>query len=88
MTNLCFIIAPQNVHWVLDRIAKEIGSRYQGEVEYCYDVTNIPTAPNYFVTHYSLLNYVFAKVNPAKAKINVLFTHEKERAPVVNYTLS
>jgi glycosyltransferase involved in cell wall biosynthesis len=74
--SLCMIVASQNQHWVLDRIAKEIGSRYGKEVSYCYDLDNIPTADNYFVTHYSLLPKVLLRVNPAKAHITCFFTHE------------
>jgi glycosyltransferase involved in cell wall biosynthesis len=74
--SLCMIVAPQNTHWVLDRIAKEVGSRYGGEVSYCYDLNAIPKADSYFVTHYSLLTKVFATVNPAFHKVTCLFTHE------------
>lgn len=74
--SLCMIVAPQNIHWVLDTIAKEIGSRYGEEVSYCYDLDNIPKADNYFVTHYSLLPKVFKVANPAYHKITCFFTHE------------
>jgi glycosyltransferase involved in cell wall biosynthesis len=70
------IVAGQNKHWVLDRIAKEIGGRYGSDVSYCYDISNIPVADSYFVTHYSLLPAVFRKVNPAFKKVICFFTHE------------
>ena len=76
MSDICFIVASQNQHWVLDRIAKEIGSRMEGVVEYCYDLKNIPESKSYFVTHYSLLPRVFLKVNPIKTKVFCFFTHE------------
>lgn len=74
--SLCMIVAPQNVHWVLDRIAHEIGDRYGEDTQYCYDLNSIPVADSYFVTHYSLLPQVLLKVNPATSKITCFFTHE------------
>lgn len=76
MSDYCFIIAPQNLHWVLDRIAHEVGQGLQGSVEYCSDLKNIPDSKHYFITHYSLLPMVLMKANPATSKITVFFTHE------------
>jgi glycosyltransferase involved in cell wall biosynthesis len=74
---ICFVVAPQNVHWVLDRIAKEIGERMiEDEVSYCYDLENIPEADKYFVTHYSLLPKVFLVAKQPNKQVIVLFTHE------------
>lgn len=76
MTKLVCCVAAQNIHWVLDRIAKEVGSRFSEDTLYCYDLYNIPQAEHYFVTHYSLLPRVLGKVNPVMSKVHCFFTHE------------
>lgn len=77
------IVAPQNVHWVLDRIAHEVGDRLAGEVVYTNFPLAVPEASNYFVTHYTLVPKLLRQVNPAHARIVCLFTHES--TPVANY---
>lgn len=83
MNDYCMVIAPQNLHWVLDRIAHEVGDRLGDDVVYTTEIDSVPEASNYFVTHYTLLPRILRQVNPAKARIVCLFTHES--TPVHDY---
>ena len=73
--SICFVIAPQNKGWILDRIAHEIGDRL-GSATYCYDLSSIPQADRYIIMHYSLAPLVFQSINPVAKPCTVFFTHE------------
>lgn len=76
MSDICFIVAPQNNDTILDRIAHEIGSRFESPI-YHYRVDSLPKSDRYFVTHYSMLPPIIAQVNPQLTPVISFFTHDK-----------
>ena len=84
MNDICFVIAPQNKGWILDRIAHEIGGEFKYPI-YHYGTENIPKAERYFALHYTLLPAILQQVNPDCNQVSVFFTHESVSiAPMVD----
>jgi glycosyltransferase involved in cell wall biosynthesis len=72
------IVHPRNHGWILDTIAKQITDRalklgISSNILYSFD--HIPLDSTVFVTHYSILPYIFA-LNPSLENVGVYFTHE------------
>lgn len=74
--SVCFVVALQNKGYILDRMAKEIGKTFKLSL-FHYERKNFPKVKKYFVTHYSLLQFVFREVDPEVAEVSCLFTHDK-----------
>ncbi len=74
--SICFVVAQQNKGYILDRMAKEIGAVFKYPI-YHYDKKYFPKVSKYFVTHYSLLEFVLAEIDHKIIPINCLFTHDK-----------
>lgn len=73
---LCLVVHPNNKGTILDRIAHEVGRKFDEPI-YHYGPDNLPDADHYFVTHYSMLGKVLAQVNPAEKHVTAFFTHDK-----------
>ena len=90
--DLCFVTAPQNKGWILDRICKEIGKVADEAGSFCdyaYRLHLLPQASAYFVSHYSLVPQIVMLNKHIKLDdIVVFFTHTssdlKEFIPYFN----
>ncbi len=90
--DLCFVTAPQNKGWILDRICKEIGKvadEAGAFCDYAYRLHLLPQASAYFVSHYSLVpQMVMLNKHINIGDIVVFFTHTssdlKEFIPYFN----
>lgn len=70
------VIAEQNRGWVLDGICRDTAAHLEISVDFCYDLTHLPTAPAYFFSHHTLYARARrARTIPRGARTLVFYTH-------------
>lgn len=74
MLKLLIIVPPQNVGWILDRMAKEIRKQAPQPSDIAYQYERFPKAEAHLVMHYSPLPVIFG-LHPNIENLFVHFTH-------------